>query len=148
MSELNGFFSLRTARDLLEKLEADFKRLSIADQSSIAAQYAAFDFFVCAEHIPDWLTETTGGAKAAHRSYAERSIVSHIANGAKHFRVDVKRHTTVRDTTAVEGAFQANTFQASAFQVPRLVVELEGGAVADVLDIATKVIEHWRKVLS
>ncbi len=147
MSELNGFFSLRTAKDLLEKLDADFKRLSIADQSSIAAQYAAFDFFVCAEHIPDWLTETTGGSKTKHRSYEEGSLVSHIANGAKHFRVDVTRHTTVRDTTAVEGAFQANAFQDSAFQVPRLVVELEGGAVADVLDIAAKVIEHWRKIL-
>lgn len=148
MSEMNGFFSLRTVGDLLEKLEADFKRLSNADQSSIEAQYAAFDFFVCAEHIPDWLKETIGGTKTSHRSYADGPLVSHIANGAKHFRVDVSRHTAVRDTAAWGGAFQGDAFQSSAFDVSRLVVEREDGTVADVLDVALKVVEHWRKTLA
>lgn len=147
MSELNGFFSLRTARDLLVKLEADFNRLSDADKSSIKAQYAAFDFFVCAEHIPDWLNETTGGSKNSHRDYPEGALVSHIASGAKHFHVRDKRHTTVKGTTSVQGAFQDNAFQAPAFQVPCLVVDLEDGSHAEVLDIATKVLRHWRSIL-
>jgi len=87
MSELNGFFSLRTPQDLRQKLEVDFNRLCAADQSSIEAQYAAFDFFVCAEHLPDWLSVAVGGSKTQHRSYPNGALVSHIANGAKHFKV-------------------------------------------------------------
>lgn len=147
MTQLNGFFSLRTARDLREKLEVDFSRLFRADPSSIEAQYAAFDFFVCAEHIPDWLAETTGGSKGNHRSYPEGSLVSHIASGAKHFQVRDVRHTTVKDTMAIAGAFQDDAFDHSAFQVAKLIIELESGEIADVLEVATRVISHWRSIL-
>lgn len=147
MSQLNGFFALRTPRDLRDKLEVDFNRLTSADQASKEAQYAAFDFFVCAEHLPDWLCKTVGGSRTSHRSYPEGALVSHIANGAKHFRVEDPRHTTVKDTIVLAGAFQASAFQCSTFQVPRLMVELENGSTADVVDLATKVIEHWRKAL-
>ena len=49
MSSLDGI-SLRTPRDLREKLEADFTRLSGAQPASATAQYAVFDFFVSAFH--------------------------------------------------------------------------------------------------
>ena len=88
MSQLDGFFSLRTPRDLLSKLEADFTRLRAADPASIDAQYAAFDFFVTAKHLPDWLSRSIGGSLTQHRAYAEGALISHVANGAKHFRVD------------------------------------------------------------
>ncbi|HRQ59871.1 MAG TPA: hypothetical protein PLN31_20845 [Azoarcus taiwanensis] len=149
MSELNGLFSLRTAQDLLDKLEADYRRLSQSDTASIEAQYAAFDFFVCAEHIPDWLKKTSGGSLANHRSYVEGAVVSHIANGAKHFRVEDPRHTTVRNTLTAPGVFDGNFFDPSVFAcTPRLVVELESGDTADVLDLAAKVLSHWRNVLA
>ncbi len=147
MSELNGFFSLRTPLDLLQKLEADFNRLCAADQSNIQAQYAAFDFFVCAEHLPDWLSSTSGISKTKLRSYPYGALVSHIANGAKHFRVDPSRHKTVQDTIFENGAFQGNAFQGNAFQVPHLVIELEDGYNANVLDIASSVIIYWRKII-
>jgi hypothetical protein len=145
MSELNGFFLLRTPKDLREKLEADFNRLRGADPTSLHAQYAAFDFFVTAEHLPDWLSRSTGGSLTSHRAYPEGALVSHVANGAKHFRVDIDRHTTVSDTRSTAGAFQANTFQSSAFQVARLVIDLEDGTTVDVLEVSTKVVDHWRK---
>jgi len=147
MSQLNGVFSLRTARDLREKLEVDFSRLSHSDPSSIEAQYAAFDFFVCAEHIPDWLAKTAGGSKSCHRSYRDGALVSHIANGAKHFQVKDTRHITVKDTTAIAGAFDAGAFDRSVFQIAKLVIELESGASEDVLEVAARVIAHWRNVL-
>jgi hypothetical protein len=148
MPELNGFFCLRTARDLREKLEVDYRRLFQSDPASIEAQYAAFDFFVCAEHIPDWLSETSGGSITHHRSYPEGAMVSHIANGAKHFRVKDRRHTSVKNTTTVPGAFDENIFDPSVFDcTPRLVIELESGATADVLELADKVISHWQSVL-
>jgi len=148
MSELNGVFCLRTARDLREKLEFDYKRMLQSDPASVASQYAAFDFFVCAEHIPDWLAATSGGSKSSHRCYPEGSVVSHIANGAKHFHVKDPRHTAVKGTSTEQGFFEEKFFDPSLFDcVPRLVVELEGGATADVLELAAKVLSHWQRVL-
>jgi len=145
MSQLDGFFSLRTPADLLRKLEADFNRLRAAHPTSVDAQYAAFDFFVTAEHLPDWLSRTIGGSLTQHRAYLDGALISHVANGAKHFRVDATRHTTVRDTRSQAGAFQANAFQGSAFDVPRLVLDLENGMSIMVLEVAERVIEHWRR---
>ena len=143
MSELNGFFSLRTARDLLVKLEHDYKRLLSADPRTPDAQYAAYDFFVCAEHLTDWLKHERGGTLTAHRSYPEGALVSHVANGAKHFHVDVNRHTTVRDTGTAR-AFQDNVFQSNSHQGETLVIELEAGATVAVSDVASRVLAHWR----
>jgi len=148
MSQLDGFFSLRTPRDLLSKLEADFARLRAADPISIDAQYAAFDFFVTAEHLPDWLSRSIGGSLKHHRAYTEYAIVSHVANGAKHFRVDTGRHTVVRDTRAHSGTFDPRVFQASEFDLPRLVLDLEDGSVVRVLEIAERVMNHWRQSVS
>jgi len=59
----------------------------------------------------------------------------------------VSPHTTVKDTALEAGPFQINAWQLSAFQVPRLVVELEDGGTADVLDVAAKVTSHWRGIV-
>lgn len=147
MSELKGLFSLRTPKDLLRKLEVDFNRLRAADPASVEAQYAAFDFFVTAEHLPDWLSRSTGGSLTSHRAYPQGALVSHVANGGKHFRVDTSRHTTAKDTRSTPGAYQANAFQPSAFQTSRLVVDLEDGTTLDVLDVATNTLGHWQRVI-
>jgi len=48
---MKGLFQLQTARDLLAKLGHDYERL----RNSPNDAYVAFDFFVTAEHILDWL---------------------------------------------------------------------------------------------
>jgi hypothetical protein len=148
MSELGGFFTLRTPSDLLDKLEADFNRLQSADAVSKEAQYAAYDFFVTANHIVDWLSMFSGDRKAQLRTYKDGTLVSHIANGVKHFRVDVNRHRVVSDTEVHKGSFQANAFQNDAFDVPRLLIELEDGTSIGVLDVGARVLEHWRRIIS
>ena len=144
MSQLDGFFSLRTPRDLAEKLERDFVRLGSAEPTSKDAQYAAFDFFVCAEHLADWVKNESGGSLTQLRSYRYGALVSHVANGAKHFTVDPDRHTEVNDTFVQTGAFQGNAFQNNAFQTPRLVIRLEDGTTVSVLDVAQAVLVHWQ----
>lgn len=147
MSQLNGFFSLRRPRDLLEKLESDFHRLKVADATSVEAQYAAFDFFITALHMADWMKGAVGGALSSHKAYPEGALVDHLGNGAKHFRVDPSKHTTVLDTGAA-GCFDPKAFDAAAFDVARLVIDLEDGTKADVLDVAEQVLAHWRSVVS
>ena len=47
----DGFFDLRSPVDLLDKMRRDFKRLRAAPKDT----YAAFDFFVTASHMHEWL---------------------------------------------------------------------------------------------
>jgi hypothetical protein len=49
VTSFNGFAELRIPRDLVKKLQFDLKRVLESPQD----QYAAFDFFVTAEHIVD-----------------------------------------------------------------------------------------------
>ncbi|MFW1471013.1 hypothetical protein [Vibrio parahaemolyticus] len=78
--------NLSQAKDLLEKAKYDYKRL--VDNPSDS--YAAFDFFVTVEHLPDWLND-----KSIRRDNDILKLVSHIANGAKHLTLDDKRHNTL-----------------------------------------------------
>jgi hypothetical protein len=126
----------------MDKLEHDYRRLQSAEPTTPAAQYAAFDFFVCAEHLADWFSKERGGSLSRHRSYPDGALVSHVANGAKHFRVKVDRHTTARDT-ATKGAYQTS-FQANSFQGATLVIELESGVSVSVNEVAQRVLSHWR----
>jgi len=148
MARPEGLFELRTPRQLLEKLEADLERLRSASPISKQAQYAAFDFFVTAEHLPDWIEGVTGTKAARHRDYADGKLVSHVANGAKHFHVDPKRHKAMRETRAHPGVFDANVFDSKVFDVDSLEIEQEDGRIEAVLDVAARVLDRWKKQLT
>jgi hypothetical protein len=62
--------------------------------------------------------------------------------------MDPTGHTTVRDMRAHSGAFQASAFQISAFDTPRLVLDLEDGRAVPVLEIAQRVVDHWHGSIS
>jgi hypothetical protein len=143
MAQLDGILALRGPRDLFRKLEADLDRFRSAPTVSCEAQYAAYDFFVTAEHIPDWVSALTGQSKASLRNYPDGALVSHIANGAKHFHVDPSRHTTVKDTKVHHGAFQEGAFDHGGFDVSELLIMLEDGSYERVLSVAMRVRDHW-----
>ena len=146
MSQLDGFFSLRTPRDLFAKLESDFSRFKTADATSAEAQYAAFDFFVTALHMTDWMSNVQGGSRSSHEAYPNGSLVYDLGNGAKHFRVKRELHTTVSDTGSA-GFFDPTFFDSAYFDVARLVIDLEDGTTVDALDVAQRVLDHWRSVV-
>jgi len=84
---MKGFTpKLQRAEDLLKKLKWDLQRIENAPSDI----YAAFDFFVTAEHIPDWINNNK-----IKNGNELLKVVSHIANGAKHFEVSDKRHKSV-----------------------------------------------------
>ena len=128
--------------DLVRKLEHDFRRL----QGNPRDTYAAFDFFVTAEHIPDWMRNIP-----VKREIPLLRVVSHLAAGAKHFIPQDKRHQSVRAVEVEGGAFQADAFQADAFDVGSLVVQLQGdeaalfGTEVGVLQLAELVLQYWRE---
>ncbi|CAK1942281.1 hypothetical protein L8R85_24955 [Vibrio splendidus] len=77
---------LSRAEDLLNKARHDYERLIQKPSDS----YAAFDFFVTIEHLPDWLAR-----KSMRRENDILKLVSHIANGAKHFTLNKNRHDSL-----------------------------------------------------
>ena len=109
-----GFFDLQTPQDLLRKLRHDSDRVKKSPMDS----YAAFDLFVTAYHMLDWVHP--GDSNKATRKQMESDnnilrVVSHLANGSKHFQVT--RHHVVKETIIHEGAFDPNVFDSNAFDV-------------------------------
>jgi hypothetical protein len=148
-----GLFDLQTSSDLLKKLKHDFQRLN-HDQLD---QYAAFDFFVTAEHIIDWLPPVED---VNHRDLRKTEplirICSHIANGSKHFKVNPKRHDSVKSTGHHQGTFSSGFSEAfdiscleihlSDEEVNRL--EVQGIALDKELEVtvlAKMILDYWEK---
>ncbi|GBE04669.1 hypothetical protein BMS3Abin10_00285 [bacterium BMS3Abin10] len=131
---------LQTPKDLLAKLHCDFARI----KANPLDVYAAFDFFVTAEHIPDWVNDIP-----IKRKVPLLKIVSHIANGAKHFKATDPKLKSVENVHERKGAFQAGAFQPTAFDVGDLIIELKGdeanlfGSEISVRELAQKVIKYW-----
>lgn len=94
-----GFFQLQTAEDLFAKLKWELEKL----QQDPSNPWHAFNFFVTAEHLPDWVDN-----KSLRKENALLRICSHLANGGKHFEVD--RHSSVavaeRDGVLEEGVLE------------------------------------------
>ena len=131
---MKGLFQLQSARDLLAKLRHDYSRL----QQTPNDPYAAFDFFVTAEHLLDWVYPGASGkaSRTAEReSHVILQVVSHLATGAKHMVPEVRHHVSVE--------------HADVAPSPHLIVNLEGAAAANLgvtatpLKLASRALEYW-----
>lgn len=149
-SPFKGAEGLQTPQDLLRKLRHDFARVQ-QDERNV---YAAFDFFVTAHHMLDWLHPGDDAARRAELKSSQLLMAcAHLANGAKHFSLQ-PHHKAVADVHIAGlrsfGArhFAAATFR-SVFHTPRLVVEFDGDAAIEMgswlplRTFAEKVLQHW-----
>ena len=148
---MKGLAEVTSPEDLLRKLKHDRQR--IRDDNHDA--YAAFDFFVTAYHILDWLYPDPNGGqtrKALRDAEPLLQIADHIANGAKHFVLTNKRHISVASVDDKSGAFSAeafsSAFSANAFAFDGLHVRLTSGRLATVPHLADALIEYWEVKLS
>lgn len=96
----------------------------------------------CLHHKDD------AGRKAEEAGSSLLQVCSHLANGAKHFEVRAKQHTSVNDVVAEEGKFFGGAFLGGAFYAG-LSIRLDGqaatdfGAQVEAVEFAKKVLEHW-----
>lgn len=152
MVSFKGFALLQQPADLVAKLAHDFERI----RADPADTYAAFDFFVTAEHIVDWLLpDSPGTNQSAARKVKRQSsellrITSHIANGGKHFQALAKQHSSVADVKQQSGgfdprAFSSRAFSPAAFKMHGLNVSLENGRAVHVLTLAEDVLGYWQR---
>ena len=134
----DGFFELETAHDLYNKLCWEFKNLKEHPQD----MRVAFNFFVTAEHIPDWLN-----SKGIKNQPLPR-ICSHLANGAKHFHTKDK-HTAVK--SAWKDRYVEKGYVEEGYFLDPLMVELDEKLAVkanlenpiEVEHLAEEVINYW-----
>jgi hypothetical protein len=147
---MKGIFELRTAADLFRKLEYDFNVLSAAPTDC----HAAYNFFVTAWHLLDWLYLAD---KAKHDTIRDSNpilqVCEHLAVGAKHFVPANRRLKSVMETGRArywpKGYWHPH-YWAKWYWRDSLVVEL-GESVRetfdpqmDVLPLAQRAIDFWR----
>ncbi len=153
---MNGFFPLKTAADLREKLCRDMEK--IRENRHDPDVY--FNFFVTAEAMRDWVFP--GRVKLsqdARDDLLKRSpylrVCSHLANGAKHLKPTDRRNDSVASTgleiPRVVDRFPPNTFPTGMFPA-YFSVQLEG-EVATILGqeeiaaegLAWRVLSFWNR---
>ncbi len=151
---LKGFFELKRPEDLFKKLEHEYALL----QGQPDNAYHAFNFFVTAEHLLDWLfpgSANRGKREVERKGSIVLQVCSHIANGAKHFEVEAKHHQSVSNTDGqgsyfAKGWFHKNWWARGYFRESQLVVRLTGDAESafgksiTAIDLAGKTLEYWR----
>jgi hypothetical protein len=151
---MSGFFDLSNAAGLREKLRRDLGRLKAEPFNADAA----FNFFVTAEHMLDWVFPKHAGSKRRGQVRAASAVLrvcSHLANGAKHFEVEDPRHDSVAGAGVAGGVFPTAIFPPAVFPNAvfgagrRMVVRVKGktagelGSSIGVVELAEKVLAYW-----
>jgi hypothetical protein len=140
-----GVFALRTAADLLQKLRHDYERM----ERDALDQYAAFDFFVTADHLPDWIHPGREGKKRLLRSANWRLKVCHqLANGLKHFEASRDHHDSVQGTEFHEGPFSDDF--SMEHDRSMLLIHLhpavsEGHEAIEAGELARWLVDYWER---
>jgi hypothetical protein len=148
---LVGFFHLQSPEDLFMKLQRDFRRL----RSNPADSDAAFDFFVTATHIPEWLRRAQRLHKppTSPRERALLAICAHLGNGAKHFVVN--RHDAVQHGDVGQNTYGSASYGSALYGVSEnLLVTLSRDEAAalgihqsSALALAGEVLDYWSQYL-
>lgn len=142
--------ALQSPADLLAKMQHDYARM-VEDPGD---PFAAFDFFVGAEHIVDWQWPDDASRRRAVRSQEPAKTISHLANGAKHFEATHERHDSVAEVT-YEPDFGTSAFGRARFGEmrlgesgrPALVITRTDGVRVDALGLAGHVLAYWENQL-
>jgi hypothetical protein len=116
---------MQTPGDLLAKLEHDLGRIKKDPHDA----YAAFDFFVTADHFEEWLATVAGLKWQGHpagQTDDQMRLVCHLGSGAKHQTATSTRHTAARDVVERAGAFDPGTFDSATFDVGGLLIDHTG----------------------
>lgn len=146
---MKGLFQLQTVGDLLAKLRHDYQRL----QQDPNDAYVAFDFFVTAEHMLDWVYPGSAGKNqrgAERNSQVILQVVSHLATGAKHMVPEDPRHTSVQHADVAPSTYGHAQYGTARYGADHLIINLDGAAAAQFglsitpLDFAGRVLEYWQ----
>lgn len=163
-SQSEGHFELKTPEDLLEKLRHDRERLQdgvcILRDDPREAHYAAYDFFVAAYHMAEWVWPAPAGERYSDernqiiQDQVLLGIAGDLANGSKHFRLeDGPDHVSDKETYT-EGDYSVEDYAAADWDTDGLRMKLDGeaadayGARTTATELADELIEFWEDTIS
>ena len=148
-----GAFGLTTPSDLLNKLERELARLRETPHDVDIA----FNFFVTAEQLPDWIHPGREGKtqrEAVRAADVLLQVTSHLASGAKHFDSLSSHHRSVTWSGRGGGWFGSRFFASRIFSGryfgrTTLLLTLDGPAAVELgtsitaIDLAERVYAYW-----
>jgi hypothetical protein len=150
-----GIFGLNQPEELLDKLEHDFERLQ-DDMGQQVMLYTAFDFFVTAYSLVDWVKKHKSLTQAQVDALYQEMLIkicADLANGSKHFQLTKPPKTTLT-THSSSPVFEPGVFEPGVFQDDwQAWVKLSASEAAaagvpttcPVMTLATEVLAHWRR---
>jgi hypothetical protein len=101
----------------------------------------------------DWMYPNDSAERSRLRSNIRiLEVVSHLANGNKHFQATAIRHTSVEEVKEVKGgfdprAFSTKTFDIGSFEFAGINIELNDGTLIHVMELAEDVYEYWENAV-
>jgi hypothetical protein len=148
---MRGFFDLQTPEDLLHKLEREYAQL----QQNPEDVDLAYNFFITAENMPEWVKGGGRKGKAFKHKIQQQEIVliigHELATGAKHVSSGSQR-PAVRAATR-EG-WVASGWVAPGWVAAPLIVRLSpeqatavGQEAVNMLELASRVLAFWQQYL-
>lgn len=147
MKDNRGFIELNNVSDYWKKLLFDYNELKKDNENT----YKAFNFFVTAYHLLDWIFE---GKYPDERIELNKisilKICNHIANGIKHFEPD--RHGSVIEIEKQE-YFEKGCVEDGYVESP-IMIYLEDDYISEfgnyipISDLADKIIKFWNNELN
>jgi len=84
--KIPGVFGLKTPQGLMKKAEHDFVRFSTNPRDV----YAAFDFFVTAQNVPEWIYPPDRNKTKLKKIFKDRihlRVCRHVGNSVKHLEL-------------------------------------------------------------
>jgi hypothetical protein len=140
-----GAWYLDEPKDLIAKMESDLARMRASPRDA----HPAFDFFVTAHHLADWVERDDGRRRALIGATPLLLIAGAIANGSKHFMTSDPRWRAV---SGLESGMRGPSGVGPAgIRVP-LWVNLDEAMAARVpcasdvsaIDLAVLLLEWWK----
>jgi hypothetical protein len=142
----NGPFGLLDPAELWAKLLHDLKRLQ-ANEGQRTMLYTAFDFFVTAYSLVDWIInsrpEMTEAEKDKLRAPMIVKICGDVANGTKHFRRNRNPQTTAT-THSAPSDFQPMSWSAWVELSPAEAKAASIPQICPVQQLAEAALAHWK----
>jgi hypothetical protein len=143
-----GAFGLETPQDLLGKLRREFDKL----RANPNDQDSAFNFFVTAEQMLDWLypgNPNKNTREALRNAELLLQVVSHLASKSKHFDQLAAHHRSVGISGSVGPFFGGSFFGGGFFGSSRQLIHFKGQAARTfgesmlAVELAERVLVFW-----